>query len=198
MSPRIRAHVNPLAVRQEYSFGGFGNKNPIIIDVGACRGEFALELVQKFPQKNFILFEIRIPLAEKLRKQFSKFPNVIVFDGDAGRNFRSILVSSAGVLETIYINFPDPWFKDKHKKRRFLHEKFLSECAEWIHEKTTFVFQTDQQFLFEETFAIVQKSAFCDIHKFNTPPFGIMTDWEQVKRKKGEKIWRMEFKKPTP
>ena len=195
---RIRPHVNPLSITHELSFKGFKNNNPIIVDVGACKGEFAEALIEKFPDKNFILFEIRRPLAERLRQKFTGQKNVAVFDGDAGRNFKSILKPSIdrGVkIEQIFINFPDPWFKEKHKKRRFINKKLLAECAKFIAKNTQWVFQTDQKLLFDETLEVIQKSPFSQIESFDEPPFGIRTDWEQAKTAEGMKIWRMQFKK---
>ena len=195
MALRVRAHVNPLSIRKEHSFAGFENNNPIVVDVGACKGEFAFALAQKFPEKNFILFEIRIPLANKLREKFSEFENVVIFDGDAGRNFEPILRSSADQIEIIYINFPDPWFKEKHKKRRFVNEKFLTDNAEWISAETEFVFQTDQKFMFDETLEVIQESPFSSVEFFDQPPHGVRTDWEEAKVREGSDVWRMKFKK---
>lgn len=198
MPKRIRPHVNPLAITKEFSFAGFGNDHPIIIDVGACKGEFVEALVEKFPEKNFIVFEIRIPLAEKLRTKFSDNKNVVVFDGDAGRNFRAIVepcLKEGAVVEEIFINFPDPWFKEKHKKRRFVNEKFLTDCDQWLDSQTEFIFQTDQEFLFNETLEVVEASPYSSIEKFNQSPYDVQTDWEQAKMKEGSSVWRMRFRK---
>lgn len=200
MPKRIRNHVNPLSILKEHSFEGFENDNPIVIDVGACKGEFIETLALKFPDKNFIAFEIRVPLAKKLEERFRDIPNLIVFDGDAGRNFKSVLAPSIqrGIsIETIYVNFPDPWFKDKHKKRRFVNLKFLKAMADFLPSETEFVFQTDQQFLFEETIEVLQDSTYTDIEYFDESPYGITTDWEDAKRNEGSRIYRMRFKKAT-
>ncbi|MCF7906055.1 hypothetical protein K9L63_02600 [Candidatus Gracilibacteria bacterium] len=196
MPRRIRPHVNPLSITKEYFFEGFENNASIIVDMGACKGEFTEQLLEKFPEKNFILFEIRFPLAEKLREKFAGCDNVVVFDGDAGRNFESIVRPSVdrGVkLETIFVNFPDPWFKEKHKKRRFINEKFLAQCAEWISPETEFVFQTDQKFLFDETLEVVQDSVFSRVEFFDDSPHGIRTDWEEAKVREGGEVFRMKF-----
>ncbi len=199
---RIRKHVNPLAVRKEHrKFKGFKNKNPIFVDVGAYRGEFMNQLFQKFPDHNYILFELRTLAAQKLEQLYGNRENFAIFDGDAGRNWRSILEPSIkkGVkIKKIFINFPDPWFKEKHKKRRFINESFLREIATWMPTEIVFVFQTDQQFLFEEILEVLEGSPFNDIKFFEGSAYGIPTNWEQAKLNKGEKIWRMEFrKKPT-
>ncbi len=127
---RVRHHVNPLSDLTEYSFSGFENDNPVIIDVGADHGEFTEGLLDKFgEEKNFIVFEIRKPLAEKLRQMFSDHKNVVVFDGDANRNFENIVrpYLKKNKVEEIFVNFPDPWFKSRHHKRRFINENFCSQ-----------------------------------------------------------------------
>ena len=198
MPKRIRPHVNPLAITKEFSFSGFGNDRPIIIDVGACKGEFIEALIEKFLEKNFIVFEIRVSLAEKLKAKFADHKNVVVFDGDAGRNFRSIIEpcqNQGALVEEIFINFPDPWFKEKHKKRRFINSKFLTDCAEWLDERTEFIFQTDQEFLFNETLEVIEASSYSVVEIFKKSPYGVQTDWEQAKTEEGNLIWRMRIRR---
>ena len=198
MVKRVRAHVNPLSIIHEHElFEGFGNENPLFVDVGAYKGEFMAQLGEKFPKANFILFEIRKPIALDLEKQFVGRDNFKVFDGDAGLNFKSILYPSIkkGVkIEKVFVNFPDPWFKDKHKKRRFITTKFLNSIANWWPKETVFVFQTDQEFLFNETKEAIEASSFSDITLFDDSAYGIPTDWEQAKLALGNPIWRMEFR----
>ncbi len=194
---RVRNHVNPLSILIEHSFKGFGNDNPIFVDVGACKGEFSAALMEKFPDHNFILFEIRRPLAKKLAEQFADKKNVAVFDGDAARNFRSILepcLNQGAKVEQIFINFPDPWFKEKHKKRRFLNASFLQKCSEWLPESTEIVFQTDQKFLFDETLEEVETTPYKPVEFFKNSAHEIPTHWEQQKLLEGDEIWRVILK----
>lgn len=194
---RIRHHVNPLSDLTQHSFGGFDNGNPVIVDVGADRGEFVEGLIEKFGEsKNFIVLEIRKPLAQRLRQKFKQHDNVVVFDGDATRNFKSILQSSIDndiLIETIYINFPDPWFKERHKKRRVVNEKFIREVQMWISKDTNWIFQTDQKQLFDETVEILNSVGNIDIEFFDTAPHGITTKWEDAKIIDNYIINRMKF-----
>ncbi len=196
---RIRPHVNPLSILKEISFVGFENNNPIIVDVGAANGEFSFDLLQKFNDtKNFILFEIRPKLYQRLLKKFENYSNVRVFDGNAGQNFESILKPSIDkdiLIEEIFINFPDPHFKARHKKRRFINLEFLKKCAEYIPTKTRWIFQTDQKFLFNETLDVLEESDFSNISFFPISPYGLQTEWEKVKMAKKAEIYRMEFRK---
>lgn len=195
---RIRNHVNPLSDLTKVSFDGFENKNEIIVDIGSYRGEFAEKLVDHFDdQKNFILFEIRKPFFNYLTNLFKSKDNVKVFDGDAARNLRDVLVPSIdrGVkVEKIFINFPDPWFKEKHKKRRVVNEVFLNEIKSWLPKETEIIFQTDQKPLFKETKKLVKEVGGFKIKKLWRPYWGVRTYWEEMKIKEGNRIHRMIIK----
>lgn len=200
MAKRIRAHVNPLAVRDEFSFEGFGNNKPIFVDVGAFKGEFMWDLREKFPDHNFILFEIRLPIAAELRAKFKDCHNVAIFTGDAGKNFKNILqpcLDQGTQIKEIFVNFPDPWFKDKHKKRRFITTEFLNNISGWFPAETDFVFQTDQKFLYDETVEYLEDTPFQITDEFDQPPYGLTTDWEDAKVAEGGNVWRMRFKLQT-
>lgn len=195
---RVRHHVNPFSITHEVHFEGFENNNPIWMDIGSCKGEFVYELAQKFPEKNFIACEIRQPLVKKLRELYKDLPNVRVFDGDAGKNFQNLLKPSFDkgiLLEKVFVNFPDPWFKEKHKKRRFINPVFLENSQEFLTSDTEIIFQTDQKFLFDETIEIVEESAFNNVSFFSEPLFGVRTKWEKGKIAEGDEIYRMIFRK---
>jgi tRNA (guanine-N7-)-methyltransferase len=194
---RVRHHVNPLSDLTQHKFDGFDNDNPIIVDVGADRGEFSEKLIQRFGDtKNFIILEIRKPLAKRLKVKFSKYDNVVIFDGNANRNFEQILrpsINKGILIEKIYINFPDPWFKKRHKKRRVINEKFLEQIKNWIQPQTKWIFQTDQKQLFKDTVEMLENLAYIEIEFFDKSPYDIITKWEKAKIAQGFKINRIQF-----
>jgi tRNA (guanine-N7-)-methyltransferase len=193
---RVRPHVNPLSITHEHKFEGFGNDKPICIDIGAYKGEFTAQLLEKFPEKNFLVFEIRQPIYLKLCDIFAKNDNVQVFDGDAGRSFRSILepcMNQGASIEEVFINFPDPWFKARHKKRRFINANFLQNVETWISPQTKFIFQTDQKTLFDETLELIEENGAFEIETFDASPYGVRTHWENIKIESGDEIYRMKF-----
>lgn len=199
MAKRVRTHVNPLSITEAHHFAGFGNDRPIFVDVGAFKGEFMADLLKKFPDHNFILFEIRLPIADKLREKFKEHDNVVVFHGDAGINFKNILqpcLKQGAIIKQIFVNFPDPWFKDRHKKRRFVTPQFLTQTASWLPAETEFVFQTDQQFLYEETKQYLTETPYQVTEEFDAPPYDLKTDWETIKIQEGGQAYRMKFKRP--
>ncbi len=192
---RIRKHVNPLAVQQMVSFSGFKNEAPIIIDVGAGTGTFADGLLKKFPTKNYLLFEIRLPMVERLRQKFKNQQNVVALDGNAGLNFKGIIEPLQNNLESVFINFPDPWPKAKHHKRRFVNEKWLQQTYAWINSRVMFYFQTDFADLFADTLELITESDF-DFEIFKNSPHGVQTHWEKAKMEERKEIFRVKFWKP--
>lgn len=193
---RVRNHVNPLADLTEHSFTGFDNTNPIIVDIGAYRGEFSEKLLGYFAAtRNFIVAEIRKPYAKYLGELFEGNSNVAVFDGDTAKNLKGLLLPSIekGILiEYIFINFPDPWFKDRHKKRRVVTDTFIKNCRGWIKSETTFIFQTDQHQLFLDTQEILKDQGIT-YNEFDDPMWNIQSYWEEMKVSEGKKIYRMTF-----
>jgi len=198
MSPklpkRIRNHVNPLSDLTEHTFGGFDTDAPIIVDIGAYRGEFSEALVSHYGEKrNFIVTEIRKPYAKYLSELFTSSSNVAVFDGDTNRILRSLLepsIKQGREVEYIFINFPDPWFKDRHKKRRVLSQRFISDCKEWLPANTKIVLQTDQEQLFRETQELLDENsiAYTEFTELLVPA---QTYWETMKIEEGDTIYRM-------
>jgi len=194
---RKRNHANPFSYRKEIIFNSFGNNKPIIIDIGSYRGEFGEKILKKFGQeKNFIFFEIRKPFYEYLKEYFVSYENVKVFDGDAGFALEQILDKNQNLnIEKIFINFPDPWFKKKHQKRRVVNRQFLEKLEVLLPNQTEIIFQTDQKSLFKDTFADVLKNNKFGIELFDNSPWGITTHWEDMKIKEGNRIYRMSFSK---
>lgn len=195
MSKRIRHHVNPLGIRTEHMFEGFDNTRDIIVDIGAFKGEFIAGLSQQFPLWNYIALEVRSRIAERLEKRFARDKNIMVFDGDGTRNFRALLEPSQNkgvMIREVYINFPDPWPKERHKKRRIITKNFLQQTGVWIDARTTWIFQTDRKDVFDETIEILKECEY-SYELFHAPPHGVTTDWEDAKVALGEPIYRMRF-----
>ena len=96
------------------------------------------------------------------------------------------------MIEYVFINFPDPWFKDKHKKRRVVNGNFLEETKKWISPETQFIFQTDQEGLFRETQGLLNEQEI-SYTEFNEPLWKAQTHWELKKIAEGDSIYRMTF-----
>jgi tRNA (guanine-N7-)-methyltransferase len=192
---RIRKHVNPLSDRTKIVFEGFSDHKPVIVDIGAYKGEFTQSLLEEFGDKyNFIVTEIRKPFARYLRELFISYQNVAVFDGNTASNLHGMLDNSLeqeSRVAYMFVNFPDPWFKEKHKKRRVLTAGFLEDLETIFDSQSTLIFQTDQETLFRETQELVNEMVSWQHEEFDAPLWGIQSHWERVKIKEGKEIYRM-------
>ena len=118
-----------------------------------------------------------------------------MFDGDTNRILKSILepsIKKDRSIEYIFINFPDPWFKDKHKKRRVVSQRFIDDIKQWLPSATKIIFQTDQEQLFCETQELLQENTIT-FKNISSSPLNAQTYWESMKIKEGETIYRMCF-----
>lgn len=125
----------------------FGNDHPIEIEVGMGKGRFLMELSQRHPQVNYIGIE-RYPsvlLRAVEKQQELQLPNLYFLCVDA-----KLLdeVFAPGEVSRIYLNFSDPWPKDRHAKRRLTSPEFMKVYDRILEKDGTVEFKTDNQGLF--------------------------------------------------
>lgn len=139
---RCRQHVNPLArwwservtlAEDWYDVAFADTELPLTVDVGVAKGRLLLKMAAMFPTRNFLGLEIREPLvgqanrcAEEagLSNLFYLACNANVSLGDVLRGVR------VGRLESVYVQFCDPWFKKRHAKRRMVKPALVSDIYE--------------------------------------------------------------------
>ena len=102
----------------------FGNDHPICIEVGMGKGKFIMELAEKNPDVNYIGIErYSSVLLRGLQKRSQlELSNIYFMRIDA---LELADVFDAGEVDRIYLNFSDPWPKDRHAKRRLTSDRFL-------------------------------------------------------------------------
>ena len=120
-----RGHFNEL----------FGNANPIEIEVGMGKGKFIMELAQKHPETNFIGIErySSVLLRALQKREELEIPNIYFMCVDA-KELGEIF--APGEVEKIYLNFSDPWPKDRHAKRRLTSPDFMKVCMTRFLQRT--------------------------------------------------------------
>ena len=144
---------SPYVIRQPLQYRGrfaelFGNDHPIEIEVGMGKGKFIMELAGRYPEVNFIGIE-RYPsvLLRALKKRGElELPNIYFLCVDA-RELSDIF--APGEVDRIYLNFSDPWPKDRHAKRRLESREFLKRYNEILVPEGVVEFKTDNMDLFE-------------------------------------------------
>ena len=123
----------------------FGNTNPIKLEIGFGMGNFLIEMAAKEPASNFIGIDFYHKGIRKLMARIKKLQleNIRVVYGDI-RSKISILFKDKE-LNTIYINFPDPWPKKRHIKRRLIKPEFIKQLAQKLNFEGITYLATDSE-----------------------------------------------------
>ncbi len=136
----------------------FGNDHPIEIEIGMGKGQFILEKAKQNPDINYVGIE---KFSSVLLRGIQKMEELRE-TGNAPENLRFIRMEAEHITDVfakdevnkIYLNFSDPWPKDRHAKRRLPSKEFLGRYDQILVPTGTLEFKTDNQDLF--TFALEQ------------------------------------------
>lgn len=124
----------------------FKNNNPIHIEIGMGKGKFIIENALKFPNINFIGIEkYDNVLARALPKIPDDLDNLLIIRMDA-INIAEVFNRE---IDRIYLNFSDPWPKDRHIKRRLTSPIFLEKYDHIFKDKKEIFLKTDNVGLFD-------------------------------------------------
>ncbi|MDE6686381.1 MAG: tRNA (guanosine(46)-N7)-methyltransferase TrmB [Lachnospiraceae bacterium] len=125
----------------------FGNENPIRLEIGMGKGRFLMELARRNPQINYIGIEkystVLLRAVQKMEQD--PLPNIRLIRMDA-EYITDIF--SEGEIDRIYLNFSDPWPKDRHAARRLPSRQFLARYDQILKKDGKIEFKTDNTELF--------------------------------------------------
>ena len=124
----------------------FKNNNPICIEIGMGKGDFILGMAKKYPDINFIGIEkFDNVIVRAIEKIEDKIPNLELIKMDA----ECITNVFYKEIDTIYLNFSDPWPKNRHENRRLTSLNFLKKYDSLFNGKKHIIMKTDNRKLFE-------------------------------------------------
>lgn len=121
----------------------FGKKAPVYIEYCAGNGSWIIEKALEFKDVNWVAVEKRFDRVSKIWAKMKNLEvnNLLIVAAEALTFTRYYVPSNT--IQKIFINFPDPWPKDKHAKNRLVKEPFLSEMARIASLSTTLTLVTD-------------------------------------------------------
>lgn len=176
----------------------FANTNPIHIEVGMGKGRFLMDLARQNPQINYIGIERYTSVLLRAVQKINEDPldNVHFLCIDAATLPD---VFDHNEVDRIYLNFSDPWPKDRHAKRRLTSREFLARYHEILTADGRIEFKTDNQDLFTFSLEEIEASELWhldastrDLHhdpKMNEG--NIMTEYEEKFSSKGNPICKL-------
>ena len=203
--PRVRVHqhVNPLSpyYRQEPTPIDLKRvfkdaARPLLLDVGCARGRFLLRMAEEQPEWNYLGVEIREPLvteANRLAREANLTNLHYAFCNAMFWLERLLAEIPDGVLQTVTIQFPDPWFKKKHAKRRMVNRELVETVVDKLAAGGHIFVQTDIEFLAEEMFDLFRSEN--KLTETQVTPFAIKTERERAVEAKSLPVFRAMFVK---
>ncbi len=164
----VRQHVNPLSRIHQLArplpplMELFADPSrPLHLDIGSARGRFLLAMAPLAPQRNHLGLEIRRPLVEAAEadRRRDGLTNLRFLYGNANVNLPEWLaLLSPGQLELVTLQFPDPWFKLRHRKRRVLQPALLLAIAAALAPGRRLFLQSDVEGLITPMRQLVEAS----------------------------------------
>lgn len=174
----------------------FGNDRPIHIEIGMGKGKFLLTLAEKNPKINYIGIEkfssVLVRAVEKTEEFEGNNLKLIRMDAE---NLEDVFAE--GEIDRIYLNFSDPWPKERHAKRRLTSVRFYERYDHILAKDGQVVFKTDNRGLFDFSLEQTKEAGWrvldCtfDLHHSEFAKDNVMTEYEKKFSEKGNPICRL-------
>lgn len=175
----------------------FGNNNPIRIEIGMGKGRFITQLAKENPDINYVGIEkfssVLVRALEKIEEE--EYSNLLFIRMDAETITE---VFGEGEVDRIYLNFSDPWPKDRHAKRRLTSKQFFERYNVILKKDGIVEFKTDNVMLFDFSLEEIPKAGWKldkvtrDLHNDEEMNSGnIMTEYEERFSSKGNPICKL-------
>ena len=192
---------NQFSVQQPEQMKGkwaevFQNDHPIHIEVGMGKGQFIIEMARRNPEVNYIGIEkyssVLVRAVEKLEDFEQDNLRLIRMDAE---NIEEVFDKDE--VDRIYLNFSDPWPKDRHAKRRLTSTRFLERYDNILTPEGRVMFKTDNKDLFDFSLEQVDEAGWIleshtyDLHHSEYNEGNVMTEYEEKFSAKGNPICRL-------
>ncbi len=171
----------------------FGRKAPLELEIGPGRGAFALDHAARHPEVDLVAIETRRSDCALIRGRAERraLRNLLVFQGDA-----KLLVPRffpPGSLSALHVQFPDPWWKKRHHKRRMVDADFAVQARALLAPGGIVDFRTDV-----EAYAREGEQTWLDagFEKLPDEPPEVLSTRERRYAVSGRPVFRARFRNP--
>lgn len=181
----------------------FHNDHPVHIEVGMGKGKFILEMARQNPHINYIGIEkYSSVLVRALDRREELLAENLLFLRMDAEDIDTYF--APGEVDRIYLNFSDPWPKDRHAKRRLTSIRFLERYGRILAKDGQLQFKTDNRALFDFSLEQLREAGWnlkeCnfDLHRDGPAPDNVMTEYEEKFYQKGHPIYKLAGTRDTP
>ena len=199
---RHRKHANAFTVRAPIAPPDweaiYGRRAPLALDVGCGAGMFTVELARQHPEWNVLGMEIRPHLIESVKKTAAEAgrDNVHAILANANRHTSALFPERS--IAFVAVNFPDPWFKKRHHKRRVIRDEWLECLLPKLQAGAELHVATDYAALAEDILELLEQRN--ELRNLAGPgtfaahsTTGIRTERELKHQQRGDPIYRLHY-----
>lgn len=174
---------HPLIIKENI----FDNSKKLHIEIGCGKGSFIIEMAKRNPDINFIGIEKYESVLVRALEKIEDIPSNLRFMCFDARNIDAIFSKN---VDTIYLNFSDPWPKTRHAKRRLTSPIFLDLYDKISSGKTHIIMKTDNKGLFAYSLETLNNAGFhFNLVSLDFPLIeSVPTEYEMKFRDSGETI----------
>ena len=197
---------SPLVVHEPEKAKGrwkeiFGNDHPLRIEIGMGKGKFIYELAGRNPGINYVGIEkySSVLLRALQKMEAEPLPNLLFIRMDAEEITE---VFDREEVDRIYLNFSDPWPKDRHAKRRLPSKEFLLRYDQFLKKDGVLEFKTDNKDLFDFALEELPAAGWETVgvtydlhHDMQMAEGNVMTEYEEKFSSKGNPIYKYIIKR---
>jgi tRNA (guanine-N7-)-methyltransferase len=169
-------------------------KRPVEVEIGPGRGAFALDHAALHPERTLVVIETRRADCELIRGRASRrgLANLEVIHGDAKLLLPRMF--QAGQLAGAHVQFPDPWWKTRHHKRRMVDAEFAALLRRLLEAGAQVDFRTDVPAYFREAVITWLEAGFVQLP--DAPP-EVLSTRERRYAITGQPVFRARFENPA-
>jgi tRNA (guanine-N7-)-methyltransferase len=170
----------------------FGNRNPVVVEIGSGKGRFLIANAMETPDQNFLGIEKSLHYHRVIRERVAKraLRNVRLINHDAFPVLQKMF-ADASVAE-VHMYFPDPWPRRREQKRRIIRPEVLSEIRRVLLDGGSGIYVTDHREYFDASAPLIGQF-FRSESRVPGPEDPPRTNYEAKYRAEGREIYEIRF-----
>lgn len=204
MGKRVRHHVNPLRLslfERRAARIPLPDRGEVEVELGCADARFLFERAPHHPGTTFIGLEIRRPLVEQVNRAAAEQGLANLHAWFSNINIDLDRLFADGRVQRAHVNFPDPWFKQRHRKRRLVTPELVATLHRKLAPAGELFFQSDVWDLALDALAVFEDAPtlFTNVAGpwsfLRDNPFGAKSLREVRCEERGLRIWRMLYRR---
>lgn len=181
---------------EEWQTPIFADEKPLFVEYCSGNGEWIIDKAKKFPEVNWVAVEKKFDRVRKIwvKAKNQGIKNLVVVAGEAESYTQFYLKTES--VDQVFVNFPDPWPKDRHAKHRIIQPAFIQMVTRSLKQGALVTLVTDDTPYKEQMVDVMEKSGFFESTSDgpNLEEYG-SSYFHRLWVEKGKEIYYLKFKK---